>query len=263
MNYSDDIQLHKRFDLTGRRAFITGSARGIGRAIAMGLAEYGAQVIVHGVKESEKLASALESVRKLSPTSFAVTGDLGDPNAPEKIAEQIKAHSELPDIFVANASLQFRCEWDKISLEDSILQMQVNFHSTLKLSQLFYPVMKAQKWGRIVTIGSVQEFRPHPHMAVYAGSKSAQENLVRNIARQVASEGITVNNIAPGVFYTDRNEEALSNPEYAKKVTDCIPSHTYAEPADAAGAALLLCSDAGRYITGTNIVVDGGLRLPG
>ena len=77
MNYSDDIQLHKRFDLTGHRAFITGSARGIGRAIAMGLAEYGAQVIVHGVKESEKLASALESVRKLSPTSFAVTGDLG------------------------------------------------------------------------------------------------------------------------------------------------------------------------------------------
>ncbi len=263
MEYSDDIKLRERFDLSGHRAFITGSARGIGRAIALGLAEYGAQVIVHGVKESAKLESALESVRKLSPASFSVVGNLGDPDAPRKIADQISAKSELPDIFVANASVQFRTPWDKIPLEESLLQMQVNFHSTLMLAQLFFPVMKAQKWGRIVTIGSVQEFRPHPEMAVYAASKSAQENLVRNIARQVACEGITVNNIAPGVFATDRNDEALSNPVYAKRVTDCIPSHTYAEPADAAGAAVLLCSNAGRYITGTNIVIDGGLRLPG
>ncbi len=263
MDYSDNIQLAKRFDLTGHRAFITGSARGIGRAIAMGFAEFGAQVIVHGVKESDKLASALEEVRKYNASSFAVTGDLSDPEVPSKISAQIKEHCELPDIFVANASLQFRTPWNEISLEESLQQMQVNFHSTLLLAQAFYPVMKAQKWGRILTIGSVQEFRPHPQMAVYAASKSAQENLVRNIARQIACEGVTVNNIAPGVFYTDRNVEALDNPEYAKKVTDCIPSHTYAEPADAAGAALLLCSDAGRYITGTNIVVDGGLRLPG
>ena len=263
MEYSDDIQLHTRFDLSGHRAFVTGSARGIGRAIAIGLAEYGAQVIVHGVKESEKLSSALESVRKLSPSSFAVTGDLGDAAAPAKIAEQIKAHCELPDIFIANASIQFRTPWNEIPLEESLAQMQVNFHSTLLLSQLFDPVMKAQKWGRIVTIGSVQEFRPHPQMAVYAASKSAQENFVRNVARQVAAEGITVNNIAPGVFATDRNDAALSNPVYAKQVTDCIPSHTYAEPADAAGTALLLCSEAGKYITGTNIVIDGGLRLPG
>ena len=93
MEYSDDIKLHERFCLKGHRAFVTGSARGIGRAIALGLAEYGAQVIVHGVRESEKLSTALESVRKLSPSSFAVTGDLSDPEAPAKIAEQIKAKS--------------------------------------------------------------------------------------------------------------------------------------------------------------------------
>ena len=263
MDYSDDIQLHKRFDLTGHRALITGSARGIGRAIAMGLAEYGAQVILHGVKPSEKLSSALESVRKLSPSSFAVTGDLGDPNVPADIMAQIKKHCELPDILIANASLQYRCKWEEIPLADAQIQMQVNFHSTLMLAQICAPVMKAAKWGRIVTVGSVQEFRPHPMMAVYAASKSAQENLVRNLARQVAPDGITVNNISPGVFATDRNEEVLNNPEYAKQVTNCIPTHTYAEPADAAGATLLICSDAGKYITGTNLIIDGGLHLPG
>ena len=106
MEYSDDINLHKRFDLSGHRAFITGSARGIGRAIAIGLAEYGARVIVHGVRESAKLSTALEAVRKHSPESFAVTGDLGDPATPAKIAEQISARCELPDIFIANASLR-------------------------------------------------------------------------------------------------------------------------------------------------------------
>lgn len=139
-------------------------------------------------------------------------GDLGDPDAPRKIADQISAKSELPDIFVANASVQFRTPWDKIPLEESLLQMQVNFHSTLMLAQLFFPVMKAQKWGRIVTIGSVQEFRPHPEMAVYAASKSAQENLVRNIARQVACEGITVNNIAPGVLRPTETTKPFRTP---------------------------------------------------
>ena len=260
---NDNINLHSKFDLTGHRAFVTGSARGIGRAIAIALAEFGAQVIVHGVKPSQPLESALEAVAKLSPQSFSVTGDLSDPSAPQKILKEIKARTQLPDIIVANASLQYRTKWNEINAEEADKQMQVNFHSTLALIQGCYEVMKESHWGRIVTIGSVQEFRPHPDMAIYAASKSAQENLVRNLARQVACEGITVNNIAPGVFATDRNEDALSNPIYAKRVTDCIPSHTYAEPADATGAALLLCSDAGRYITGSTIVIDGGLRLPG
>ena len=261
---NDNINLNQRFNITGKIALVTGSARGIGRAIAIALAEYGATVVVHGVKESQPLQTALEAVRKHSPKSIAITGDLSEPSVPadmlSKIEQQLGA---LPDIIVANASIQYRTKWFEIPLEQATKQMQVNLNSTLALMQGCYETMKAKHWGRIVTIGSVQEFRPHPDMAIYAASKSAQENLVRNVARQVAQYGITVNNIAPGVFYTDRNEDALGNPEYAKKVTDCIPSHTYAEPADAAGAAVLLCSDAGKYITGANIVIDGGLRLPG
>ena len=112
-------------------------------------------------------------------------------------------------------------------------------------------------------MGSVQERRPHPAMIAYAASKGAQENMVRNVARQVASEGITVNNLCPGVFATDRNAEALGNPVYAEKVKNAIPMHDYARPEDAAGAALLLASEAGRYITGATLLMDGGLSLPG
>ena len=139
----------------------------------------------------------------------------------------------------------------------------MNFLATLRMFQRAYPKMKAQKWGRLITVGSVNERRPHPDMCVYAATKSAQENLVRGLARQIAKEGITVNNIAPGVFNTDRNRECLADPVYGPKVTAAIPMHDYAVPDDAVGAALLLASDAGRYITGATIAVDGGLSLPG
>ena len=118
--------------------------------------------------------------------------------------------------------------------------------------------MKQQHWGRIVTIGSVQEAKPHPDMLIYSASKAAQSNMVHSLSLQLAVDGITVNNVAPGVIYTDRNVEALSDPEYAKKVTASIPVGFYGEPEDCAGIVSLLCSEEGRYITGQNIYVDGG-----
>ena len=124
--------------------------------------------------------------------------------------------------------------------------------------QAVVPHMRANGWGRIVTIGSVQEAKPHPDMLIYAASKTAQTNMVQSLSLQLAPSGITVNNVAPGVIYTDRNVEALSDEEYAKKVTSSIPVGYYGEPEDCAGIVSLLCSEEGRYITGQNIFVDGG-----
>ena len=121
--------------------------------------------------------------------------------------------------------------------------------------------MQKKKWGRIVAIGSVQERKPHPQMLVYSSSKCAQTGLVQSLAVQLAKDGITVNTVAPGVIYTDRNIEALSNPEYAKQVTDSIPAGFYGQKEDIAGTVRLLCSDFGRYITGQNIFIDGGKSL--
>lgn len=246
----------EKFDLKGRTALVTGSARGIGRAIAIGLAECGAHVVVHGSRESAPLDEAVAQVRRFDAAAAKWVANLADPAEVETMPREI-------DIMICNASTQSNVKWNEVSRETMLEQMQVNFNATLRMFQLCYPHMKARGWGRMITIGSVQERRPHPEMCIYAASKSAQENLVRNLARQLAGEGITVNNLCPGVFATDRNKVALSNPEYAKRITDAIPMHSYAMPDDAVGALVLLASDAGRYITGTTVMVDGGISLPG
>ena len=229
--------IREKFDLTGKTALVTGSTRGIGLAIGDAFEEYGAKVIRHNTKVC----------------------DLADPAAIDRWFPTLQP----VDIVVCNASIQERMKWWEFSMDEARKEAQVNYLATLRLFQLAYPHMKAQKWGRLIAVGSVQEQRPHPDMIGYSATKGAQENLVRSIARQVAAEGITANNLCPGVFFTDRNKEALGNPVYAKKVTDAIPMHDYAVPEDAAGAALLLASDAGRYITGATIRIDGGLSLPG
>ena len=233
--------LKEKFSLEGKVALVTGSTRGIGKAIGDAFEEYGAKVIRHNTKVC----------------------DLADPKAIEEFFDRLEAEGSMPDIVVANASIQDKFPWSEFPLDVARKEMQVNFFATFRMFQRCYPKMKAQKWGRLLVVGSVQERRPHVEMVAYAATKSAQENIVRNIARQVAGEGITVNNLCPGAFATDRNREALSNPVYAEKVMAAIPMHYAGSPEDAAGAALLLASDAGRYITGATLMVDGGLCLPG
>lgn len=137
----------------------------------------------------------------------------------------------------------------------------VNYRASYELLQLFAPAMCERRWGRIVTVGSVQETRPHPRMLPYSSLKHAQTGLALGLAKQLAPSGVTENALAPGVVVTDRNTEALADPDYAEKARSSIPIGRFGESADCVGAALLLCSDAGAYITGQNLYVDGGLGL--
>jgi NAD(P)-dependent dehydrogenase (short-subunit alcohol dehydrogenase family) len=120
--------------------------------------------------------------------------------------------------------------------------------------------MTERGWGRVLTIGSIQQFSPHPGMIVYAGSKAMQHNFAVNLARQVAGAGVTVNNLAPGVIATARNREQLV--ENAERLKTRIPVGRIGRPEDLVGAALLLCSDAGSYINGASVLVDGGRHIP-
>ncbi|MBQ9545190.1 MAG: SDR family oxidoreductase [Clostridia bacterium] len=241
------------FDLNSKKALVTGATQGIGLAIAKALGDAGAEVFVNGAHSPEKCRAAADLVRGGIPAH----ADLEKPDGPEELFEK----TGPADILVLNASVQFRRPWHSITDEEWIKQTELNLHSSLRLMQLYYPAMKERGWGRILAVGSVQQIKPHPDMALYAATKAAQFNLVCNLAKQLAPYGITVNNLAPGVIATPRNEDALADPVYREKVLSGIPAGYAGKPEDCAAAALLLCSDGGRYITGSNIYVDGGMHL--
>ena len=243
--------------LKGKKALVTGSSRGIGSAIALELARGGADVIIHCSKPSPKADDIAAQIREMGQESQVITADLTNPESTRKLAERTSG----VDILVLNASMQIRKPWQDITIEEYIAQTNCNYLSSLILMQELSKPMQQKKWGRIIAIGSVQEMKPHPDMLVYSSSKCAQTGLVRSLAMQLAKYGITVNSVAPGVIYTDRNKEALSDAVYAKKVMDSIPVGFYGEKEDLAGIVRLLCSDFGRYITGQNIYVDGGKSL--
>ena len=241
------------FDLHGKTELVTGSTQGIGFAIAKAFFEAGATVWVHGATSEEKTRRAAEAIG----TEHYVVKDLSACDA----AEVICAATGDLDIVVLNASVQYRKHWNEITRDELDTQISVNFAATLALMQAYFPAMKEKGYGRIVTVGSVQQYRPHVDMAVYAASKDAQMSLVRNVAKQVAPFGITVNNLCPGVIATPRNEAALSDEFYREKVLAGIPAGYAGLAEDCAPAALFLCSEEARYVTGSEIIVDGGMHL--
>jgi len=247
------------FRLDGRTALVTGARREIGRAIALGLAAQGALVAVHHLgsdEESRDAAEVVGLIRDGGGRAEAFAGDFAADGAGAALARQVVAAFGVVDILVLNASIELVEPWTEISRERFDRQVAVNLRSTLELLQALVPAMQARGWGRVVTIGSVQQQRPHPSMLVYAGSKAMQHNWVLSLARQVGGSGVTVNNLAPGAIATARNREQLARE--GERLLGNIPAGRFGRPEDLVGAALLLCSDAGSYINGASLLVDGG-----
>ena len=240
-------------DFKGKKVLITSSTQGIGLEIARQFSQCGAVVFINGAASEEKINNVVKSISNSRPALC----DLSNPDCAEILYE---ITGDI-DILILNASIQYRKAWDEISDEEFDRQIAVNFKSSLKLIQKYVPYMKEQKWGRVVTVGSVQQAKPHKDMLVYAATKAAQNNMVMNLAKQLAPFNITVNNVAPGVIETPRNFDALDDEEYVKMVLAGIPCGHTGESKDCAGIMLLLCSDEGKYITGENIFIDGGMKL--
>lgn len=255
------MSLKKRFDLTGKNALVTGSSQGIGKAIALGLAEFGANVLIHNREGDDEARQVAEQARRFGVKSDVVGIDLAEPDAPNQLYQQANQKLGSIDILVVNASVQLPKDWEEVTPDDFDLQVNVNWKSTLLMLQRFAPDMVVRGWGRILTIGSVQEIKPHPAMIVYAGTKAAQANMVRNLAMQLADKGVTVNNLSPGVIDTPRIQEEV--PEVDERIAERMstPLGRAGEPMEIAGVAIMLCSDAGEYVTGQDIYVDGGMSL--
>jgi NAD(P)-dependent dehydrogenase (short-subunit alcohol dehydrogenase family) len=249
------------FNLKGKTALVTGGSQGIGRAISLALAEHGANLVIN-YRSGKTLAEQTKAdVEALGVGCHLIQCDLVNPDSAKMIAAFLRQNNLEADVLVLNASVQFRKNWDQVTLDEYEAQMSVNFRSSLLLIQELYPVMQQKKWGRILTIGSVQQVRPHQQMIVYAASKMAQVSMVKSMVPQFAAHGVTINNLAPGAICTGRNEEVLADKNYRSLVESKIPVGYIGEPYDCAALSLLLCSDAGRYITGQDLFVDGGMGL--
>ncbi len=250
------------FDLTGRTALVTGSSRGIGREIALTLAQAGATVILHGTADSPKLREAVDQAARLGGGHVeCVTADLTSPEACATLPGQCGKLGLTVDILVLNASVQNYVKIETFTDAEFRREFQVNLGAAFQLIQAFAPAMRERKWGRIVTIGSINQLRPAARLSIYSTTKAALANLTANLAKSFAADNVTVNNLVPGVILTDRNEAALRDDALRTTVLGEIPAGRFGTTDELAGAALLLCSDAGSYITGAELPVTGGMHL--
>jgi glucose 1-dehydrogenase len=246
------------FRLTGRSALVTGARREIGRAIALGLAGAGARLAIHHAGTAEELrdaAAVVGDIQSMGGEAAAFGQDFAQDDAGHHLAAVVTAWAPV-DILVLNASIELPEDFRTITREHFDRQIAVNLRSTMELLQALVPPMAERNWGRVVTIGSVQQEKPHPAMFVYAGTKAAQLNWALSLARQYGGRGVTVNNLAPGAILTARNRDQMA--VEGEALVQRIPTGRLGRPDDLAGAAMLLCSDAGGYINGANLFVDGG-----
>jgi NAD(P)-dependent dehydrogenase (short-subunit alcohol dehydrogenase family) len=249
------------FDLTGRTALVTGARRGIGRAIALAFAAQGARVAVHhGDADDEERHDAQAVMAQIAQRGGKADLFAADFSAVAAGTRLAAAVGQI-DILVLNASIELLEDYTTISADRFDRQIAINLRAPLELLQAALPAMQQRGWGRVLAIGSIQQVKPHREMLVYAGTKSAQFNWVCNLARQVGGTGVTINNLAPGAIWTARNNERMADPALRQEFERRIPAGRVGTPEDLVGAALLLCSDAGSYINGANLFVDGGLSV--
>lgn len=249
------------FDLTGRVALVTGARREIGRAIALSLAAAGADVAVHyiGPAEEEDAKAVAAEITALGRQARLFAANFIEPAAGSRLAAEVVAAYGRVDILVLNASIEIVEAFGEIQPQSFDHQIAVNLRASVELLEMLVPAMADRRWGRVVTIGSIQQVRPSPRMFVYAASKSAQLNFAINLARHFGGHGVTVNNLALGAIATARNRAQVeaNGAEMAAR----IPVGRLGRPEDVAGAALLLCSEAGSYINGVDLFIDGGRAI--
>jgi 2-deoxy-D-gluconate 3-dehydrogenase len=244
------------FRLDGKVALVTGSASGIGAAIAIALANAGADVVCHGRSDSGR--STVSEVVRLGRRSFGIQADLADrATHAELIAETIKRFGRL-DILVNNAGLIRRAPAVEYSDEDWDELLAVNLSAVFRLSREAGKHMLERGSGSIVNIASLLSFQGGIRVPAYAASKGGVAQLTKALANEWAPRGVTVNAIAPGYIATKNTDALRADPERSRQILERIPAGRWGEASDIAGATLFLASDASRYVNGHVLVVDGG-----
>lgn len=246
-----------KFDLTGKSAIVTGGGKGIGRAIALGLAASGASVVV-AARTKQEIDSVADEITKSGGKAIAVPADLTVNEQLENLVSAAVSSFGSIDILVNNAARSFirslldmrEDGWDKV--------FDTNVKSVWLLSRIAARHMMEKKSGSIINITTVGAERTEPGMGAYNTSKAALKMLTRCMAREWAEYGIRVNAVGPAITRTEFSKPIWSNPDIAKKMIAGIPMGRLAEPEEIVGAVLFLASGAAGFVTGQSIYVDGG-----
>jgi len=245
-----------RFKLDGKTALVTGASAGLGAAIAVALAEAGANVVCHG--NTRPANETCKKVRHLGRRAAAVQADLGSPQGADEIFEEARQFAPI-DIVINNAGTIRRAPAVEYSDEDWTRVLQVNLNSVFKLSQLAARSFMSRKQpGKIINIASLLAFQGGITVPAYAASKGAVSQLTKALANEWAAHSINVNAIAPGYMRTDNTKALQQNETRNRQILERIPAGRWGEPEDLAGAAVFLSSAASDYMHGHILVVDGG-----
>jgi gluconate 5-dehydrogenase len=250
------------FDLTGRSALVTGGSKGLGKAMAVAFARAGAEVVVSSRHADELDAAAGEIGREAGGRVTPVVADMTRREDVARLAAEAVAALGKVDILVNNAGSNLPQPIDRIGDDDWDRLVQLNLTACMALSRALAPGMVARRWGRIIHISSVLGLTGKAGRSIYSATKSGLIGLTRASALDLGPFGVTVNCIAPGPFLTDLPLSILSDEEKARFASRTALGR-WGDPGELAGPALLLASHAGSYITGTVLVVDGGILANG
>ncbi|HEY8902042.1 MAG TPA: glucose 1-dehydrogenase [Chthoniobacterales bacterium] len=246
--------------LDGKVALVTGSGQGIGQAIAIRLAQDGADIIVDDRKIGESAQETADAITKLGRRVHLFQGDLANPDDNRRLVSEGVAALGKIDILVNNAGVERHGDFWDVTEADFDFVLNINLRGTFFVTQDFVKhLMETKRAGRIINISSVHEELPFPHFSTYCASKGGLKMLCRDLAVELGPYGITVNNIAPGAIETPINAKLMSDPGLMKALTSQIPLGRLGQPGDVSGLAAFLASDEASFVTGSTFFVDGGL----
>jgi len=253
---------YQALDLTGKVAVVIGGTSGIGRAIAHGLAEAGADVVPTS-RRAEQVAESAREIQQLGRRSLEVVSDVSDRTSLERLLATCVGEFGKVDILINSAGKTKRTPTLEVTEDEWTDILDTNVTGTLRACQVFGRHMLERKYGRIVNIASLSSFVALYEVAAYAASKAAVAMLTKSLAVEWAPHGVNVNAIAPGVFRTALNQKLLDETERGKEFLMRTPMKRFGKVEELAGAAVFLASDAASFITGEVLVVDGGFLASG